>query len=444
MLRSVRLLIAAATVALSATPGLAQISLTTAVDLALRNSPRVRMAQADVDRGRANLSELRDVYIPSIVGGSGLGYSYGFPLGQPTIFNFGAQSLVFSFSQRSYIRSARAGLEAANISLIDARQTVIEETTLAYLTLSHDMDRRAALLSEQGYANRLVTIVSDRVDAGQDTPIDLTTTRLTAAQIRLVLLHTQDDIAYGQDRLARVTGLPATGMIPVPESIPAIIAPKLSATSSDSPPDPPSIEAAFAAARSKLQVAKGDSKYLFRPQLGLGANYARFAKFNNYSDYYNGFNNLNSFGVGIQLTFPLFDMAHRAKARGSAAAARRAQSEAELAREQFRDGHFRAERSAVELSARTEVAGLDQQLAQQQIDVIQIQLDHPVSAIPVTPKEEQKSHIAEREKYLTLLDSRFQLQQAEITLLRQAGGLEQWIKSAAQTQSLSVPAPTQP
>ena len=40
----------------------AQISFASAIDLALRNSPRVRMAEAEVDRARAALAERRRMF----------------------------------------------------------------------------------------------------------------------------------------------------------------------------------------------------------------------------------------------------------------------------------------------------------------------------------------------------------------------------------------------
>jgi hypothetical protein len=52
----------------------------------------------------------------------------------------------------------------------------------------------------------------------------------------------------------------------------------------------------------------------------------------------------------------------------------------------------------------------------------------------MTPKDEENSRIAEREKFLTLLDARFQMRQAEIELMRQTGELEPWLKSAVQLQ----------
>jgi len=114
MIRILRLCIACSAFASAVAPAYAQISFTTAIGLALKSNPKVLMAQADVDKALAAVQQLRDAYIPSVVGGSGVGPpSYGFPLGQPSIFNITSQSLVFSYSQRDYLRAARAALDAA-------------------------------------------------------------------------------------------------------------------------------------------------------------------------------------------------------------------------------------------------------------------------------------------------------------------------------------------
>ena len=118
-------LAAAALTAAVTVPASAQISFSSAIDLALRNNPRVLAAEAEVDKARAGLEQARDIYIPTLVGGSGLGYSYGFPLGQPSVFNFTSQSLLLSFSQPDYIRAARASLTAANLALKDRFGTFI-------------------------------------------------------------------------------------------------------------------------------------------------------------------------------------------------------------------------------------------------------------------------------------------------------------------------------
>ena len=64
----------------------AQVSFYTAVDLALRNSTQVRISAADVQRAEAGVMESVDAYKPSFSVGSSLGYSYGFPVGQPSVY----------------------------------------------------------------------------------------------------------------------------------------------------------------------------------------------------------------------------------------------------------------------------------------------------------------------------------------------------------------------
>lgn len=413
-------------------PAAAQISFSTAIDLALKNSPKVQMAQADVDKANAALSESRDVYVPSVAGGSGLGYSYGFPVGQPSVFNFTMQSLVFNFSQKDYIHASRFALEAANLSLKDARQAVAEDVALTYVALDRDMQRQKALSDEAGYGAKLIEIIQERLNAGQDTPIDLTGAQLSAAQIKLSRLRTDDDTANDRAHLARLVGLPAEGLSIVSESIPQFTVPSADAPG-DAMPISPAVASAYANAKSKQQIAFGDARYLWRPQIAFAAQYNRYAKFNNYDLYYSHFQH-NNFGIGVEITLPIFNAVHSAKARESAADAVHAQHEAELARNQFLEGRLKTRHATAELAAQAEVATLDQQLAQQQLDVLLVQLKSGsgnLSGPQMTPKDEQRSRIAEREKFLNVLDANYEMRKAEINLMRQTGQLEGWIRSAA-------------
>jgi outer membrane protein TolC len=394
------------------------------------------MAQADVDKALATLQQLRDAYIPNIVGGSGVGPpSYGFPLGQPSIFNITSTSLVFSYSQRDYLRAAQAALDAAKLNLKDIREGVAEDSAVTYLALDRDMRRQSALQQQQGFADRLVSIVQDRLDAGQDTPIDLTTSRLTAAQVRLARLRAEDETEADRAHLARLIGLPVQALGTTSDSVPAfpIGSPDLNGAT---PTTSPAVDSAYAVARSKRQTAFGDARYLWRPQVYFEGQYSRFAKYTNIQDYYFRFQQNNA-AVGVQITIPLYDMAHRAKARESAADAAHAQHEADAIRDQFFDSRLRARHTAVELSTRAEIASLDQQLARQQLDVLLVQLKAGtgnLSGPQMSPKDEQSVRITEREKFVAVLNANFEAQQAEIGLLRAAGELETWIAASLRVQ----------
>jgi outer membrane protein TolC len=413
----------------------AQISLITAVDLALKSNPKVLTAQADVDKAVAAAQQLRDAYIPTVVGGSGLGPpSYGFPLGQPSIFNITSQSLVFSYSQRDYLRAAKAALDAANLNLKDAREAVAEDTAVTYLALNRDLLREAALRDQQGYADRLVAIIQQRLDAGQDTPIELTTSRLTAAQIKLARLRAEDETATDKAHLARLIGLPMQGIATTSDSIPPF--PVTSGLTGSTVISSPSVESAYAIARSKQETAFGAARYLWRPQVSFDGQYSRFAKFNNIQDYYFRFQQNNA-AVGVQITVPIYDKAHQALAREAAADAAHALHEADMLRDQFFDTRLRADHTAVELSARAEVANLDQQLARQNLDILMVQLkagNGNLSGPQMSPKDEQTARIAERDKFITVLNANFEAAQAQIDLLRATGQLEPWLATSVNAQ----------
>ena len=414
------------------TPG--QTTLAAAVTLALNSNPKVKSAEDDVAKAQAALSEARAVYIPAVSVGSGLGDSFGYSPYPPTLFTFQAQSLIYSSSQPDYIRSARAGVAAAQASLADARQALAEDVANAYVALDHDRRREAALTQELGFAQRLAAIVEDRLDAGRDSPIDLTQAQLTVAQLRESILHTQDDAVNDQAHLASITGLPR-GSVTITGDLPAL--PVLDPLAIVTAPSP-LVAAAFANAKAKQQQAWGDARFLYRPQVGLVVEFIRYASFTDSFKQIQtaeGHVSPNDEVFGVQINIPLFDRVRTGKARESAADAAHAYHEAQTLEATTRETQARLIRSLTELQAHVEVTRLTQQLAQQQLDILVAQLNAPpIEGHPLlTPKDEQNSRIAEREKYLNVLDAEFQLRQAEISLLRQTGQLESWLGFTAIT-----------
>ena len=407
----------------------AQTSLTSAVVLALNSSSKVKAAADDVAKAEAALSEARDVYVPAISVGSGLGDSFGYSPYPPTLFTFQAQSLVYSSSQPDYIRSARAGVQATRFLLDDARQAVAEDVANTFIALDHDGKREAALHEELGFAERLVGIVQDRLDAGRDAPIDLTQAQLSAAQLREAVLHTEDEATNDRNHLAGLMGVPPGGIVTSGDLPP--LPPLESADLGPAAPSP-AVDAAFAQAKAKQEQSWGDARFLYRPQISLGVQYFRYASFTDsfkQIQISEGDISPNEEVYGVQISIPLFDRVRKAKARESAADASHAYHDAEALQASTRETASRLSRSLAELRAHTEVAALSQRLAQQQLDILVAQLNAPAleGHAQLTPKDEQNARIAEREKHLAVLDAEYQLRQAEINLLRQTGQLENWL-----------------
>lgn len=416
-----------------------QLSLSTAVDLALRNSPKVKIAQADENKALATWEESKDVFIPSVNGGAGLGDAFGYSSNPPTLFTITSQSLVFNSAQSDYIRSAHSGYAAAQLSLEDARESVAQDTALAFIALDHDLKRQSALAQQSEDATRLVAIEQDRFDAGRDTAIDLTSAKLTAAQLHLSSLRAEDATDEDRQHLARLIGLPPSTTL-VAGSLPPMPSEDLAGTLSTAPMTS-SIAAAFDNAHAKQEQAFGDARFLYRPQILLFLQYNRYATFTDaFKQLSTNYGKIgaNEEAVGVQITVPVFDKARQARARQSAADAAHAFQVAQLAQFQELDARPKLAHAIVELQAHADVARLECQLAQQQLDALTIQLNTSssnASGPQLTPKDEQNSRIAEREKYLTLVDANYQLQEAEINLMRQTGQLESWLRQPVTTAS---------
>ena len=417
------------------TAAAAQLSLGTAVDLALRNNPRVLSAQADVARAQAALTETHDVYIPTVSFGAGLGQAYGYLPNPPTLFTLNSGSLVYAANQMSYIRSARAGLHASQLSLQDIREAVAQDTALAYIALDHSQQRAQVVKQQADFANNLVKIVQERLDAGQDTQIGLTQSKLTAAQLRLAALRAQDETENDREHLARLMGVPPTSMTidgRFPERMVKASTPIVSPQYANL-----GVASAFANAEAKLQQAKGDAKFLYRPQVNLVVQYNRYATFTNSFGQLESFSNSrippNEYALGVQITLPFLDRYRTTKGRESAADAAKALHDAQNAQLDALDGQTRTRHTIAELQAQQDVAALQQQLAQQQLDALRVQLQSGTgnpNGQQMTPKDEVNAQIGERDKYLAVIDATYQLRQAEIQLLRQQDGLENWLKAA--------------
>ncbi|MGD0546858.1 MAG: TolC family protein [Terracidiphilus sp.] len=419
--------------ALATAPLPAQVSLGTVVDLAQRNSSAVKLAEADVQKATAALAQTHDAYIPNFAIGSVVGFSHGFPTGQPSVGSATMQSLVLSYSQRQYIKAAHAGLDAANLSLKEAREQVALDTSAAYIELDTVNRELESVHQQEAFANRLTAIEQERTEAGVDSLSELLQAQLTAAQLKLKRLHLETRAAVLAKQLATLTGLPVGSITSDHASIPEIPAVR----ADESPRSLPGIDSANALARSKQIQAKGDDLLWRRPQIGFGAVYNYDSdELNNYSKFYkDGSFTPNNISFGLQINVPFFDFALRAKAKQSAAEALRAKIEVEQAQRQNEVQIAQLTGSLRELDTLAEIASLKQQIAHEQLQSVLAQLElgngsgsGPGATPQLTPMAEQLARIDERQKFQDSLDAGLELSKARLGLLRALGHMEDWLQ----------------
>ena len=411
-------------------PANAQITFNTAIDLAVQNSLKVRSAQQDVKKAVAALAVTKDIFIPSVVTGGGLGTAYGITLNVPTIFTVNAQSLVYSAQQRFYIRAARSDLHSAQLELEDARGQAMEDTAITYLSIDHAQKTVAAVEEQYEFATRLVSIVEDRVHGKLDSELELLKSRRTAIQLKLQKLRAADDLSDLRDHLSQLTGRSSDSISILPETIPAL--PSLAPDASFHPAfaESPGLQSAAESAKGKRDRAKADAAYTWRPEIAFGAQYGRVSPIENVGNFYNLHGNYNTASVGVEIKLPMLDKVRKAAAAESVADAVRSENELLGLRFDEEQGRKKLLRSIPELAASAELAELEQKIAEAELNSALLQMKQSTGGPIITPKEEMNARIQERQKYLDLLDAKLQLAKARISLLRQTGDLEKQLQSA--------------
>ena len=412
----------------------AQVSLKTVVDLAERNSTGVRAAQADVNKASAVLSESKDAVIPSVSVGTGIPVfpEIGFTGSPPSIWNATVQALVYSIPQKRYIDASRFGVQAANARLKDAREQVALDASTAYIELDTVNQELSAAHEQELFATHLVDIEQQRAEAGVDALSELLQARLTAAEIKLKRLHLEARAAVLEKQLTVLTGLPEGSIRIDHASIPEIPqmhgdAPALALAG---------VRASQLIARSKFTQSKGDQESTYLPDLRFFLQYNRNTTIlNSVNNYFKMDLPANNLASGISVQVPIFDMGRRARAKESTADALRATVEAEQAEKQNDLAIVDLSGSIRELDTQAEIAGLRQQIADEQLKTVlaQLQLGNgtgigPGSVPQTSPKAEQQARINERQRAEDALDAGFELAKARLNLLRALGHMDDWLK----------------
>jgi outer membrane protein len=397
----------------------------TAIELALRNSATSGVARADLSRAQATVAQTRDLFRPQVTVGSALGYSHGFPLSlegsAPSIFNVNIQGFLFNMAQREYIKAAQSEAGATEAQNADRRNEVIVETALDYIQLDL-LDASISVQNEQQTSvARLEDIVRQRVQAGLDSQVDLTRARLAVARTRLDIAQTQAAADELRLRLSQLTGLPQSAIVTSPETIP-----QLPSVSQDddlpgqSAGNNPMVKAAEASAKAKEFRAQAEHRLLM-PTVDLAGQYAVLARFNNYDQFFKTFER-NNLSIGTVIRFPVFNAAQRASASAAKFDAVKAREEAKKVKEQVSSETLKLQRSVQQASAAHEVAQLEHELAQADIDAVQAKIESGAATL----KDEQNARVTEHQRYTVYLSSSFELDKAQVQLLRETGALESW------------------
>jgi outer membrane protein TolC len=238
--------------------------------------------------------------------------------------------------------------------------------------------------------------------------------------LRAAEAHGSIDIL--RNRLAQLTGLPADKIETVTDSIPALPEVKQEDDlASKAAQSSPIVLQAENHALAESFRAKGEHRSLW-PSVDFAAQYALLAEYNNYDVFYNSFQRHNA-TVGVSIRFPFFNPSQHARAQAADASALHAKADAKAAKDRVSDQTLKMQRSVEQLAAAQEVAGLEYQISQSNIEALKVRVDAGTANVHDMDDARTQSN----ERYHAFQSADFELQRAKIGLLRATGELESWV-----------------
>ncbi len=397
-----------------------------ALQLALQHSGLLAISANSQRKARDAYEEARAVFLPTIVFGSGLGYTAGIPPSlegsAPSIFNITSQQSLLNFAQRDFARAARNDLQATHFDIADKREEVILETATAYFELDTALEKLKALSAAAEAANRAEFITTQRLKEGLDSQVDLKKAQLNIAKVKMHVAEAQAVADVARQRLAHLTGLSADSIETVANSIPT--PPEIDqdpALPARAAGNSPAVQFAQQKVVSAELRAHAETHLMF-PSIDLASQYERLSsKLNNYAQYYKSFT-ANSFAIGLSIRFPVTDFAQHAKSNGAAADLLRARLDARMTREQVSETALQMQRSLRQLAAARDVARLEYEVTQAGIDAVRAKM----ATGQANARDQENAQLDSSDRYSSYLDSQFQLARAILQLMRQTGDIEGW------------------
>ncbi|HTR46387.1 MAG TPA: TolC family protein, partial [Verrucomicrobiae bacterium] len=370
----------------------------------------------------------RAAFLPNLYTGAGAAYTHGFPSlpggHAPAVFELDYTQSLFNPLLKSQQHAAEDRAKNQKLELDRARDNVIVRAATTYLELGKVRHSLDLLQKEQASGEKILEVVRERIAANQELPIEATRSQLALARIQQRTVRLEDREQALEIRLRDMTGIPDSRALDVQPEEPSF--------SDTLAADTAAIQAEMVslALQNDRSVAEAENERAAREKLFHGAKlsyfptvdlvgqYSVLSKFNNYDQFYKTFER-NNVNVGVQVTIPLF----AAKTSSNVTLAKRQLDEAEIAlgntRQQVRVEVQDKARNLRELEADREVARLDLQLAQENLQLVQARFDQSRATL----QEIEQARLDESDKWVAFLDADFARQQAQLTLLQATGQL---------------------
>jgi outer membrane protein TolC len=394
------------------------------VETALKQNPDITLARLDEEKLRQGVRVAKDPFSPKLIIGSGLAYTDGFPMSidgsAPSIVQAHVVEDIFNRQQSLAVAQAKEDARGAALATSSKREEIVFRTASLYL----DAERAARLQEftrkQTEDLQRVLETVQAQVREGRALPLDEKRIAANLAHARQSAELLEDDIATSETALAMALGFSAEDRVhPVAEARSAPALPKSEeeavAAALDSNKDLRKLESEIASKELEMRGVKAQRL----PRADLVAQYSFLSKINNYAEYFSRFE-ANNEQIGMSFQVPL--------AVGPGVGAQIAQAESDIARLKVTLNNARNRlRSDLQQSFRevrksetaAEVAGLDLDVAREQVSVYLAQMQEGRATL----RQVEEARVAENDKWIALYDAQYAMERARWSVLRLTGTL---------------------
>jgi outer membrane protein len=399
------------------------LSLAEVVRLALAHSPDLALAHVRYSVAKNTAGVDRANFLPNLFTGSGAAYTNGFPQtpsgSAPAVFEMSYNQALLDKQERGQLHADEDLAKNEEVAYQNARENVIVSAASSYLELADVQRSLQVLQGERDSAQQILELTQQREAAGLELPMAVTQGQLQLAKVEQRIVYYLDRQQVLTEQLRKMTGLPADR--PLQASPDDTLASESAEPASNVVTDVVEHSSALREAEnyrlSRQQLLRG-AKGSYWPTIDIIGEYSVLSKINNYQEFFSKFQR-NNVNVGIQVTIPIF----AAKTSSQVALARSNFDEANLelaaTRSAVQQGAEQKVQALKEADAAREVARLDLQLAQEQLQDMEAKFNQG----HVTLSQLEQARVAENEKWLTFLDAGLSHERAQLDLLQATGQL---------------------
>lgn len=401
------------------------LTLDQVVNLALAHSPDLALARVRYTVAQNVAGVDRAEFRPNLYTGSGAAYTNGFPQtpggAAPSVFEMSYTQALLDPIKRGALKADEDRAKNQELEYQNMRDTVMVRAASAYLELANVRHSLDLLRGERDSQQRILDVTQQRASAGLELPVAVTQDELQLAKTsqRIVQYESRDEIL--SDQIRDMAGLPPGEPVDVSSS--EVLASQATEPASNlvaaALDHSPEIREAENERTAREHLLKG-ARAAYWPTISLVGEYNVLSKINNYDVFFNHFQR-NNVNAGVQITIPIFS-AHTSAA-AALAHSQLNEADLELASDKrtVRIGAEQKVRTLRETDAGKDVAQLDLQLAQEQLQDIQVKFNQGRATL----RDLEQARVVENEKWLAFLDANLSREKAQLDLLQATGQLAQ-------------------